>query len=342
MTNKTHPQLEAAAQKAGLSQDEFIAFKKQKPYRELSELGFTNKQIKAMFEARTNRTDTCVPFQNTAIKQRYNDFLTVFQPYGMTPKQIREIISTGIMFSQDPRKYKILFQFIENNGCKVSDFLKITKKCNGLAVLSRSPNSVINNIKTMSKTLEPYGITPQKWIKMGIERPSLLKQTPDYLCSSINKICEYLEQYGFSKSDWIEAGILNVNILDREPKELIQKQKNMSEFLAAYNFKPEDWISACLNTPQLFYTPSKYIQQRFHFYINAYEAGDFIFTKLDKQDTSHLIRTLLTSSQYLCYGKKNLEIRQQYMEQQKKKNTVATSAVLYRTLGYLKKQMHIK
>ncbi len=334
---KSYRSIEARAQSLGMSREEFVASKQQEPRQILLELGFTEQQVNDMFKERSDRLNINIPFSNTDIRQRYADFLTVFEPYKVSPTKIREMLSAGLMFSQDPRQYKILFQFIENKGISVKKFLQIAKTENGRSVLARTPTSIIQNITTMSEVLAPFGMTAAKWIEMSLFRPTLLRQTPDYLCENINTISQYFERHGYTKADWIEAGMDNPGCLDRNTDTILTRQAEMSAFLAPYGVTPADWIQACLKKPQLFYTTSEYLQSRFKFYIDAYEAGDFVFTKLEKQDTRHLIKTLLTSPQYLICDDANLEARREYMEQKKRRNEVATSAVVYRTLGYIKK-----
>lgn len=331
MSQREYTTMEARAQKAGMSKEAFIAQKQQIICKTFKELGFTKAQIDNMFNERIARTDTYVPFYNIDIHKRDTEFRQLFAPYQIPTKQLNDILSTGMLFSCNPRQYKQLFQFIENAGVPVKTFLKITCTSNGRTVFARSPQSLIRNITEMSQALAPFGINTAKWIQMSLIRPTILKQTPDYLIANINKMNQFLSQFGYSKQDWITAGMKNPTIFDRNTETLEQKHLEMSRFLKPYDITPAEWVGACLKTPQLFYTDSAYIQKRFRFFIDAYESRDFIFTTLKKQDTRHLVRTLLTSPQYLCYSDDNLELRKKYMVYVNKTTGQATSAVLYRT-----------
>ena len=331
MSLHEHTTLEARAQKANMSLSDFIT-EKQKVIRQIfQELGFSKSQIDLMFNERITRTDTCVPFEKIDIRKRDAEYRQLFAPYELDTKQLNNILSTGVLFSYDPRQYKQLFQFIEHTGVPVKTFLKITRTTNGCTVLARSPQSLIQNITKMSQALAPFGINAAQWIKMSLIRPTILKQTPDYLLNNIQKRGQFLSQFGFSVQDWMNASQKNPTILDRKAESFIQKHIEMCQFLKPYDIRPAEWVAACLKSPQLFYTDPAYIQQRFHFFINAYESGAFIFTVLDKQNTHHLIQTLLTSPQYLCYSDDNLQLRQKYMDYMNKTTGQATSAVLYRT-----------
>lgn len=331
MSLREYTTLEARAQKTNMSLADFIAAK-QKVIRQIfQELGFSKSQIDCMFDARTARTNTCVPFEKIDIRKRDAEYRQLFAPYELDTKRLNDILSTGLLFSYDPRQYKQLFQFIEHTGVPVKTFLKITRTTNGRTVLARSPQSLIQNITEMSQTLAPFGIDAAQWIKMSLIRPTILKQTPDYLLNNIQKQGQFLSQFGFSVKDWINAGKRNPTILDRKAESFTQKHTEMCRFLKPYGIQPTEWVAACLKSPQLFYTDPAYIQQRFHFFINAYESGAFIFTALDKQNTRHLVQTLLTSPQYLCYSDDNLQLRQKYMDYANKTTGQATSAVLYRT-----------
>ncbi len=326
----------ARAEKAGISREEFVASLNKKSKETLSDIGFTVEQIENMYQERKERLGLEAPFYSTDIWKRYEEFSKVFKPYGIKPKKLCEILSVGLMFSQEPRQYRILFKFVEKAGIPVTKFLQLAKTENGRHVLARSPQNLIKNIKQMAKVLTPYGITQTKWIKMGLFRPTLLRQTSDYLCENINRFSNYLTNLGYSKADWIEAGSRNPGILDRNVDTLLLRQKEMSAFLVTYGVTPSDWAGTCLKVPQLFYMTSEYIQERFQFYIQAYEAGDFVFTKLEEQNTKHLIKTLLTSPQYLCCSDDNLKARREYMDMKKQTHTVATSAAIYMSLSKIK------
>ncbi len=303
------------------------------------ELGFSDSQIEKMMTERIERTDTALPFQRIDIRKRYAEYRQIFAPYGITTPQLNEILSTGIMFSFDPRQYKQLFHFVEGTGMPVSDFLKLTQTPNGRTVLARSPHVIIRNTQTMAKLLSPYGVDEKTWLKMSLKRPSILKQPPAYLMNNLQQMGNFVAQFGFSEKQWVQTALRYPLMMDRNVETLKKKHAEMCVFLANYGVSPTEWTQACLKTPQMLYLDSAYIQKRFQFFMQAYQNGEFIFTTQKEQNMPYLIHSLLNSPQYLCYGDDNLKLRQDYMDYMNQTNRQATSAVLYLTKAKLQQLM---
>lgn len=307
---------------------------------EFLKIGFSNEQISKLIGSRQNRTDTKIPFLYTDIQKRFKEFQKIFSKYTVAQKDIYDILSQGLLFSQLPSALDNLLTFVAEKGVSPELFLKkLSTTSNGCYVLGMPPSKIKKNIMQMGEALKDYNISEKKWIELSFKRPSLLRLTASYILGNLKKMDAFLADYGFDEKDLVKAAKLNPSVFDKDAETLIAKTKEMFAFIKKYHIEPKEWIRASLKVPQLLYHDPKHLQEHIEFYQNMFQKKLFVFAKKPDADSTYLMRYLLTSPQALCFSKENLMLRERFARFLIEKNGFATSTVLYRTKKYIQKEM---